>query len=299
MKNKVLVIVGPTGSGKSDAALRAAHALGGEVVSADSMQIYKGMDIGTAKLMPAAQEGVPHHLLDIVTPDEAFTVADYQKRAMAAIRDILTRGGVPIVCGGSGLYVNSITHDLNFADEAGPVQDLRREMDGMTHEALYERLRHVDADAAERIHPNNIVRVRRAIEIAAQRSASSYDFERQNPDFDFVIFGISPQRTILRERLDRRVDRMVAAGLVAEVRQLNERYPAARVLSQAIGYKELQHARTPDEIDEGVERIRTGTKQFAKRQMTWFKRDGRITWYEEGNSTMIEDIRRRMAKEPV
>lgn len=293
MKDTVLVIVGPTGSGKSEAALCAAHALNGEVISADSMQVYRGMDIGTAKLRADARESVPHHMIDIVDPDEEFSVADYQRLAWHSINNVKRAGRLPIVCGGSGLHVNSITYELEFAPNAGASAALRDELDRKSPEELFNKLRDLDPAAAQRIHPHNTVRVRRAIEIAIQSAdlQKKYDFHRIREDTNFVIVGISPDRALLRERLDKRVDRMVADGLVEEVRRLNERYPEARVLAQGIGYKELRHARNNREVADGVERIKTNTKRFAKRQMTWFRRDPRVVWFEEGKGAMIDYIR--------
>lgn len=296
MSSPILVIVGPTGTGKSDAAVQAAAMLNGEVISADSMQVYRGMDIGTAKLSLEERRGIAHHMLDIAAPDEEFTAADYQRQALRCIREVQSAGRVPIVCGGSGLHVNSITYDLRFGQQAGPSPKLREKLDGLTAHQLYTMLQELDQEAADRIHPNNTVRVRRAIELAVQSgpSCARYDFRRFRDDEDFVIVGISPDRMLLRDRLDRRVDRMVAAGLADEVHALNEQYSASRVLAQAIGYKELKSAFSPKEIADAAEQIKLHTKQFAKRQMTWFRRDQRITWFEEGKGAMMEHIEREM-----
>lgn len=293
--NKVFVVVGPTGSGKTEASLQIADAIGGEIVSADSMQLYSGMDIGTAKLMPDERKGIPHHMIDVTTPDVSFTVADYQVQAMRCIEDILSKGSVPIVCGGSGLHVNSITHNLRLEDVAPPSEELRARLSAMPPDALFAMLEKRDPQAAARVHPNNTVRVLRALEIALGREETApYDFEQPRADFDFVIVGLLVDRDVLRDRLDERVDRMVASGLVDEVHRLAEQYPSSRVLSQAIGYKELLYARSTEDIDAGIAQIKHNTKRFAKRQMTWFRRDPRIVWFPAGDETMISHIEDRM-----
>lgn len=293
MNQKVLVIAGPTGSGKTDAALAAAHALGGEVVSADSMQLYRGMDTGTAKLPEKDREGIVHHMIDVADPDEPYSVAAYQKEAKECIGKILARGRVPIVCGGSGLHVNSITHNLRFDERAGPSEEMRQTLQSMQPAERHALLAKLDPESAGRVHPNNEVRVVRALEIAMSQKTQNkpdYDFESLNEEYDFVIAGINPDRDILRRRLDARVDKMAAAGLADEVRRLRELYPGSRVLSAAIGYKELLWVKSAAEEEQGFLEIKRNTKHLAKRQRTWFKRDPRIVWFEEGTDDMLKYI---------
>lgn len=298
MNNTIVVLVGPTGSGKTAASLRIAHELDGEIVSADSMQLYRGMDIGTAKLMTDQREGIPHHMIDVSEPDEPLTVSQYQHMALNSISDILSRGKIPIICGGSGLYVNALTHDLSFGERTPPSEATRRMLEELSNEDAHAILTEMAPDAAARIHPNNRVRVIRALEIALAGGFTNteYDFEKPNAAFEFVIAGIAPERELLRARLDERIDTMLSNGLLEEVGRLKERFPESRVLSQAIGYKELLNATTSDDIANGIASIRRNTKRFAKRQMTWFRRDERIVWFRDGNDSMLDHVVSRCRK---
>lgn len=293
MNKKVVVIVGPTGAGKTAASLLVAHALNGEVVSADSMQLYRGMDIGTAKLAEEEREGIAHHLIDVSDPDEPMTVAEYQQMALAAIDSILSRNKLPIVCGGSGLYVHSITHGLDFGRRTAPSYALRQEIAGMSPESRYELLLEKAPSAAARIHPNNQVRVIRALEMSLTGDGlaeTQYDLDRPRTSYEFIVAGISPDRAMLCAALDQRVSRMVALGLVDEVRELRSCYGTSRVISQAIGYKELIGAETDQAVEQGIAEIKKNTRRLAKRQMTWFRRDKSTVWFPECDEAMIAHV---------
>lgn len=278
---KVLAVVGPTAAGKSELALRLAEATGGEIISADSVQVYRGMDIGSAKPSPAEQKRVPHHMIDVADASEEYSVGRFQTEAREAIASVHGRGRLPIVVGGSGLYVNAITYglDLSCRPEADPV--LREALAQLTPEELYRRLAEADPEAAARIHPNNRVRVQRALEIALSGRAAPYDFESDRSEYSLAILGVVRPRAELYERINARVDQMMAAGLADEVRSLYARCRGARAL-QAIGYKEIIACLEGKvgTLEEAAELIKRNTRHFAKRQLTWFRRDPRIKWLE-------------------
>ncbi len=284
MKERVYVVAGPTATGKTALAVELARHTDGEVVSADSMQIYRDMDIGTAKPTLEERGGIAHHMIDIVWPNEEFSAAEYQRLAKRCIEDILSRGKTPIIAGGTGLYINSITHLLDFSAPKGD-EALREELNGMQSDRLYAMLQQLDAAAAERVHPNNKRRVVRAIEIAKTGGqAAEYDFERGSDEYHFCITGLSfPAREQLYDHINKRVDAMMKGGLLAEAEYLYKKYSADCASMQAIGYKEFAGYIEGDcTLDEVAEHIKRNTRRFAKRQLTWFKRDARIVWQDAG-----------------
>lgn len=281
--NKVCVVLGPTATGKTEYGVKLAQKLGGEIVSADSMLVYRGMDIGTAK--PSAQEmmGIPHHMIDIVAPDEEFNVAVYQKDAKRIISDILARGCVPILVGGTGLYINSITHNLDFS-VANSNNALRDELNLIDTATLHQMLAREDPAAAKRIHPNNKKRVVRALIIAREGGSSEYNFNNVNKDYNFEFYGLCCERTALYERINKRVDKMMEKSLVSEVEQLFVKYGGTSTAMQGIGYKEIiNYIVGRSTLNEAVEEIKKNTRHLAKRQITWFKRDERINWFDIGD----------------
>ncbi len=279
-----MAIVGSTASGKTALAVELALRLGGEVVSCDSMQIYRGMDIGTAKPTAEERRGVPHHLLDVVDPTRPvdYSCADYVRDARAAVEDILARGGLPILCGGTGLYLDAFLRGGSFeVTDTDPA--LRAELlalaDREGPEALHALLRDLDPEAAAATHPNNVKRVARAIEICRTTGRTKSELDRasreEEPLYDALVIGLDyADRAILRDRIDRRVDLMMEAGLIEETRRLREAgvFETCRTAAQAIGYKELfPYLDGRSTLAEVTERLRIATHQYAKRQMTWFR----------------------------
>ncbi|MCL6518093.1 tRNA (adenosine(37)-N6)-dimethylallyltransferase MiaA [Alicyclobacillus sp.] len=298
----VLCIVGPTATGKSELGVLVAKAVGGEVISADSMQVYRGMDIGTAKLTPGEMAGVPHHLLDLVDPDERFTVADWKERADRVIARLHHEGRLPIVVGGTGLYIRALTEDLDFAGAEGsePVRErLRAFAAEHGNEALHRLLAARDPESARRLHPNDVKRVIRAIEVAELgRSPMSqgYQWTIRGGRYRVVLFGITMDRARLYQRVNTRVDEMMARGLLDEVRRLLERgYDRSLPSMQAIGYKELAaHLAGEMSLEEAVARIKQNTRRFVKRQLSWFRRDPRIVWLDRGEMAWPDEAVERV-----
>lgn len=294
----LIVVVGPTASGKTRLAIDIALKYGGEVVSADSMQIYKGMDIGTAKPTQDEMRGVPHHMLDIAEPDMSFSVAQYVKDAHRVIADINSRGKVPILAGGTGLYVNSLVDNVKFGETIRDEQ-LRRSLNEIASknggEALLEILNKFDPQTAQTLHANNIGRIIRAIEVYKTTGITMTQMReksRQTPKlYRLCMIGLSfANRDMLYQRIEDRVDAMMKAGLMDEVRDLlNRGIDSSTTALQAIGYKELAKAiRGEITVEEAVKAIKLGTRHYAKRQLTWFRRDERINWIEA--SEPIENI---------
>lgn len=288
MNDKIIAIAGPTASGKSSLALELCKRLNGELVSFDSMQIYRGLDIGTAKPTKAEQAEVRHHLIDICDPSESFSAADFAKCAHEAIADIRSRGKRAVLCGGTGLYLDSVLGRLDFG-EIESDDKLREELFRFAEEngadALHERLREIDPSAAETIHKNNVRRVVRAIEIYLLTGKTKTEHDRlaiSNSPYDSVIIALDyADREILYNRINSRVDAMISAGLEDEVRELY----ASGCLSpdttagQAIGYKEmLDYIRGIDTLEAAVEKIKLGTRRYAKRQLTWLRRNKSVNW---------------------
>ena len=288
---RVVAIVGPTAAGKSALSIALAHELGGEVVNADSMQLYRGMDIGTAKLTPAEREGVPHHLLDIWEVTEPASVAEYQRLARAAIDDILARGRVPLLVGGSGLYVRAVLDEFEFPGTDPQLRArLEAELAAVGPARLHERLRAVDPAAAARILPSNgrrIVRALEVIELTGRPFAAA--LPKPRPVYDAVQIGVDLDTGTLDERIAARVDRMWAAGLVEETRALVARgLRAGRTASRALGYQQVLRFLDGEitEAEAYKETIRA-TRRFVRRQRSWFRRDPRIIWLDGAQPDLV------------
>jgi tRNA dimethylallyltransferase len=285
---RVVCVVGPTGVGKSEVAIEICKRYSGEVISADSMQIYRGMVIGTAKLKMSEQEGVAHHLLDVIDPTDTFTVAMWKERAEGIIGQLQKQDLVPVVCGGTGLYVRSLTDDLTFSVK--PQNSVVRDQWQSFYEhngsmALHEELKKVDPKSAARIHPNDVKRVIRALEVAEvgdERLSQSYDWTPKQGRYQTLLLGLWMDRAALYERVNRRVDKMVQQGLFEEVEDLLRhgltRHHAAM---QAIGYKEVVAFMEGETTkDEAIAAVKQNTRRYVKRQLSWFRRDPRISWFE-------------------
>jgi tRNA dimethylallyltransferase len=292
----MLAVVGPTASGKSDVALGLAEALRAEIVSVDSMLVYRGMDVGTAKPTPQQRARVPHHLLDLAEPSERFTVARYQTSARRALERIAR----PLLVGGSGLYFRAIVDDLSFPPEDPVVRaSLEAEADDLGADELYRRLAETDPVAAARIEQGNVRRIIRALEVTAISGApfSSFAASWERYDADRVqVAGIRIDRDVLARRIGDRVLAMLQAGWLEEVRRLVERgFGAWLTATQAIGYAELAgHLDGRVSLDEAAERTVKRTKELARRQMSWFRRDPRIRWFDagsEGAAEVVDDVR--------
>ena len=284
----IAVIVGPTAVGKSKLAVDVALAMDGEIVTADSMQVYRGMDIGTDKPTPEQRRGVPHHMIDVCDPDRRFNVAEYRTMAHACIAQILERGRLPIVAGGTGLYIKAILDDFLFPDE-GPDYALREELEAEAARrgpaALYERLLQVDPGTARRLHPNDVRRVVRALEVYLRSgkplSVHIAESAGKKGRYRAVQVGLTRPRPVLYRRIEERVDDQIRRGLVDEVRRLIERYPTMPVARQALGYKEiLAYLQGECSLEEAIALLKRNTRRFAKRQFTWFRRDQRIHWFD-------------------
>ena len=287
--NTLIAVVGPTASGKTALAIALAKELGGEIVSADSMQIYRGMDIATAKPTPEEMAEVPHHLIGFWPPEKPFSVAQYALLAREKIDDILRRGRVPVLCGGTGLYIKAIVDHIQYEEETGEDaalrERLRRQAQDEGNLAVWRQLQAMDPQTAERIHPNNLGRVIRAIEVMQVSGRSIREQEersRQAPcPYHVLQIGLRYRnRENLYERIGRRVDAMAEAGLPEEARAVRQQGLTATA-AQAIGYKELydwMDGTLP--LEEALENLKRSTRRYAKRQLTWFGADARIRWIE-------------------
>ena len=281
----VIAVVGPTAAGKSALSLALAHALDGEVVNADSMQLYRGMDIGTAKLTPAEREGVPHHVLDLWDVTEPASVAEYQHRARAALDAIMARGRTPLLVGGSGLYVRAVLERFDFPGTDGGLRArLEDELARVGPEALHDRLRERDPAAAQRILPTNGRRIVRALEVLELTGGPFLaELPPPRPYYEAVQIGVDLDPALLDDRVQARVDAMWAAGLVAEVRELADRgLRDGRTASQALGYQQvLRHLDHPTYTEEQARADTvSATRRFVRRQRSWFRRDARIHWLD-------------------
>lgn len=293
MKKKPLIILtGPTAVGKTKASIGLAKAVDGEIISADSMQVYRHMDIGSAKIKPEEMEGIPHHLIDVLEPDDEFHVVKFQQLAKKAMREIWERGHIPIVTGGTGFYIQALLYDIDF-DENEKEDACRKELEAYAREhgaeALHEKLALVDPASAEMIHPNNIKRVIRALEFYEQtgkRISEHNETQRQRESpYAFAYFVLTDDRAHLYERINRRVDQMIEEGLVNEVQALKDKgYTKQLVSMQGLGYKEIASALFKEcTMEEAVYRLKRDTRHFAKRQMTWFRRERDVTMIDKDN----------------
>lgn len=288
MKKKILAVVGATASGKTDMAISLAKEFDGEIVSADSMQIYKGMDIATAKPSKEEMQGIPHHLIDFLERDVSFSVADYVKLANEKISDIIGRGKLPIIAGGTGLYIDSLLNNVKFSEtkkDEEYCKSLEKFAEINGNDELYKILAETDPESAVSIHPNNLVRVIRALEVyhTTGRKLSELKAESrlEESPYDSFIIGLDySKRDILYDRINRRVDIMLERGLVDEAGNLYLESGKMKTASNAIGYKELiPYFENVQSFDECVDKIKQETRHYAKRQLTWFRKNQKINWF--------------------
>jgi tRNA dimethylallyltransferase len=296
---KVIVIGGLTASGKTELAIRLAEKKQGEIISADSMQVYRYMDIGTAKPTIEERKGIPHHMIDVVKPDEPFNVAMYKERAQKCIQEVLSRKRLPIVVGGTGLYINSLVYNIQFSETVSD-ETFRERMKRLAiekgPEILHEKLRLVDPVSADRIHCNNVKRVIRALEVYefTKKPISEHQKEstKEPPPFQYLVFILNMDREELYKRIDKRVDIMIEAGLVEEVKSLLRMgYKPGSIALQGLGYKEiiryLNHEIT---FDEAIRILKRDTRRYAKRQLTWFRKIDNAIWLKAGGDYTDENI---------
>lgn len=298
-KNKLLIISGPTAVGKTAISIEIAKRLNGEIISADSMQIYKGMNIGAAKVSEDEMQGVPHYLIDVVEPDESFTVADFKERALLAIESITKKGKLPIIVGGTGLYIDSILYNMNFTD-ANKDEDYRNYLEHLAESKgnvfVHEMLKDIDYVSYVKLHPNNLKRVIRALEVYKVSGKPFSSFEDKNKDYclnyDVYYFVLTMDREILYERINGRVDKMIEDGLIDEVEKLSKRGFTSDMQSmKGIGYKEILYYLSGEiSLDNAIEKIKQGSRNYAKRQLTWFRKNPKVQWINKDDFTNDYDI---------
>lgn len=287
MKKPLIILTGPTAVGKTDLSIDLAKAIGGEIISADSMQVYQNMDIGSAKITKKEMDGVPHYLIDEISPFEEFHVVKFQEMAKRALDEIYGRGKIPILAGGTGFYIQALLYDIDFTEnerEETLRKELYEEAKQYGAEYLHGKLKEVDPEAAEKIHPNNMKRVIRGIEFhrltGKKISQHNEEESRKESPFHYLYFVLNTDRSILYDRINQRVDRMIEAGLLEEVRKLKGMGCNADMVSmKGLGYKEiLSYLEGETTLEEAVEILKRDTRHFAKRQLTWFQRERDVSW---------------------
>ena len=309
MKRPLIILAGPTAVGKTALSVRLAKAAGAEIISADSMQVYKGMDIGSAKIRPEETEGVPHYLVDVLEPEEEFNVVRFQQMALEAAEKIYARGRIPLIVGGTGFYIQALLYDIDFTENDGDTA-IRRSLEQTAAEKggeyLHELLQKADPEAALQIHPNNVKRILRALEFYQQTGKKISEHNQQErakeSPYNFAYFVLNDERSRLYERIDRRVDLMMEQGLLDEVRSLKERgVKKESTAMQGLGYKELYSCLDGEiSLEEAVRIIKRDTRHFAKRQITWFKRERDVIWADRsviGSEDAVLDFMLRELKE--
>ncbi|WLR43466.1 tRNA (adenosine(37)-N6)-dimethylallyltransferase MiaA [Bacillus carboniphilus] len=286
-KQKLVVIIGPTAVGKTSLSIQLAKHFHGEIISGDSMQIYKKMNIGTAKIKPTEMEGVPHHLIDIKEPDESFSVAEFQKETRSLIEDISAKGHLPMIVGGTGLYIQSVVYDYQFSSAPSDKkyrEDLENRATEEGNNTLYEELKQIDPIAASNIHVNNLRRIIRGLEIYHCTGLTMTDYIKSQDQellYDVTIIGLTMERESLYKRIDCRVDLMMRDGLLEEVESLyKDGYQECQSM-KAIGYKEFfPFFSGESSLDEVIEELKRNSRRYAKRQLTWFRNKMPVTWFD-------------------
>lgn len=303
-KPSVIVIVGATASGKTALAIEVAKAVNGEIVSADSMQIYQEMNIGTAKPSKVEQQGIKHYMIDFVKPNVRYSVAEYKKDAKKAIKEILQKGKVPIVVGGTGLYIDSLIYEIEFLEIETPLEyrkNLEKQAETEGLEKLYEKAKKIDEEATKKISPNDKKRIFRILEIYYQTGKTKTELEknsRKEVEYNYKVFAINRKREELYNRINKRVDEMLENGLIQEVESIYKKYKEFPTAMQALGYKEVvEYLENKCSKEEMIEKIKMESRRYAKRQLTWFRKNKEIIWLDGENSihnnkdTIVEEIK--------
>ncbi|PGM86864.1 tRNA (adenosine(37)-N6)-dimethylallyltransferase MiaA [Bacillus cereus] len=298
-REKVAVIIGPTAVGKTKLSIDLAKAFNGEIISGDSMQIYRTMDIGTAKVTTDEMDGIPHYMIDIKNPEDSFSVAEFQERVRKCIREITERGKLPIIVGGTGLYIQSVLFDYQFTDEAGDAT-YREQMEklALEHgvEYVHKKLQEVDPESAERIHANNVRRVIRALEIfhtTGEKMSNQLEKQENELLYDVSLIGLTMDREMLYDRINLRVNLMIEQGLLEEVKGLHERGVRDCQSIQAIGYKEIyDYFENRVSLEEAVSQLKTNSRRYAKRQLTWFRNKMDVAWFDVTDGEKTSEILR-------
>ena len=297
-KPKVIVICGPTASGKTALSIELAKKINGEIISCDSMQIYKYMDIGTAKPTLEEQKEVKHHLIDFVEPNQRYSVAEYKKDAEKSIEEILSKGKTPIIVGGTGLYVDSLIYGIEYPEielDEEYRKQLEKEIEEKGLESLYNKAKEIDSKAMEKISPNDKKRIMRVVEIykATGKTKTEQEIESRTHEvkYDYRVFAIKMDREKLYERINKRVDMMIEKGLIEEVQNILKKYDKFPTAMQGLGYKEvveyLEGKKTKEEM---IDKIKMQTRRYAKRQITWFKKNKQTIWIENNELSKILEV---------
>ncbi len=313
MKKPLVILTGPTAVGKTALSIRLAKEIGGEIISADSMQVYKGMDIGSAKILPDEMQGVPHYLIDELAPDEEFHVVRFQQMAKAYLQQIYQRDHIPIIVGGTGFYIQALLYDIDFTENKND-DAYRQELEQLATEKgaeyLHQMLAEVDPRSAQDIHANNVKRVIRALEFyheTGKKISEHNEKERQKTSpYNFAYFVLNDDRNRLYHRIDQRIDIMLDDGLVEEVKALKAKgYTRDMVSMQGLGYKEiLDYLAGEISLEEAVYRIKRDTRHFAKRQITWFKRERDVIWlskeeFHYQDDQLLQYIKEQLQKQGI
>ena len=298
MKPPLIILTGPTAVGKTATSIELAKRIGGEILSADSMQVYKYMDIGSAKIKPSEMSGIPHYLIDVLDPREEFNVVKFKEMALEALEGIYGKGKIPIVVGGTGFYIQALLYDIDFTEnteDSGYRRELEDTLKAHGNIVLHEQLKKVDPQAALEIHPNNTKRVIRALEFyhsSGQKISEHNEKERQKDSpYNFVYFVLNDNRALLYERINKRVDWMIEQGLVEEVIRLKNMGLTMDMISmQGLGYKEIMaYLDGETTLEEAITLLKRDTRHFAKRQLTWFRREKNVIWINRDEASYDEE----------